>query len=213
MTTEIDRRQFIAGAGTAGLVMLKFSQALPSVLSLAEQMAERASPPEVTHFGVVYGTATNVIRRFIEPDSNEELDRLVLWPGESLKKLPFDDHPVIRVAFIQEHIGPAAHSGRCARCDAEGRVVDIVQADPSVDPKLEGLTIIQHDRAKPGDLWSEGQFWRDFAVADVNGTVREIALLPVDGTAVYAGVIDEAVYPARGKTIGRPVPSHAIAIA
>src|SRR5207244_10255297 len=105
-----------------------------------------------TKFGIVYGTATKIIRRFVEPDDDADLSSIVLKPGEALLQLPLADHPIITVAALQSMIGPPSHSGRCAKIAMDatggtGTVVEIIRADPTVDPTLGPHRLVQSDLA------------------------------------------------------------------
>jgi hypothetical protein len=121
-----------------------------------------------TQFAVVYGTVSKVIRRFVEPgsentdDSHIALAQQHLAPGESLMAFNLSDFPTSRTrADVQPQIGAPAHSGRCAVVAAgvatATPVVNVIQADPLID-SVPGHTLVQHDTAGIGWTYLSGVF-------------------------------------------------------
>jgi hypothetical protein len=112
-----------------------------------------------TQFAVVYGTASKVIRRIIEPgpenidDSHIAVAQRNLAPGEALMALSLSDFPTSRRrADLRPHVGPPAHSGRCALIK-DGIVVNVIHADPEIDAvhvAKTGHNLMQHDKAAIG---------------------------------------------------------------
>jgi hypothetical protein len=127
-----------------------------SFLALAAALAATPSLRPVwaqeRHFGVVYGAKTRIIRRIVIPDTNDELvgvrDRLIDGEAMALFQLP---HSFGREE-IQAALGPPAHSGRCCRV-RDGVVIEVIMADPAVDPTINGDLIVQSDEAGHGWVW------------------------------------------------------------
>ena len=163
-----------------------------------------------TKFGIVYGNVTNIIRRVIEPDDDSYLSSIVLKPGESLLQLDLIDHPVRTVLSLQASVGPQRQSSRCAKIDNSGNVVDIIQADPTIDPAIGVHTIVQSDLAQKNDKLVGGRLRRDFAIANNAGIVTAIVSLPIDAVVATPGT---RVFPATARNkAGQHVPVDAVPI-
>lgn len=123
-----------------------------------------------TQFAVVYGTASKIIRRIIEPgqnpdDSHITLAQANLNASESLVALNLADFPNSRTrADVQSKIGVPTSSGRCAIVPgvsaalAVGQTVSsVIIADPVID-NISGSQLIQTDTASIGWTWNGATF-------------------------------------------------------
>lgn len=112
-----------------------------------------------TQFAVVYGAASKVIRRIVHPDDDNYLAKVQanLASGEAVLVLLAADNPTKTVAALQSKIGTPTHSGICAKIDGQGKVVNLIKADPQVDV-VPGFQLVQTDIAQIGWTYSGGIF-------------------------------------------------------
>ena len=126
---------------------------------------------------VIYATRSKILRRKIILDDESQLDLHQPGPGESLLRLPlsapFDDASCR--AAIAAATGAEPLTGRCCIIDADGNVVGVCNADPSLDTHPAGQ-LIAHNVAGPGYRYEGGVFKREIGIAD-NAT-REGSTLP-----------------------------------
>src|SRR3954467_3125814 len=120
----------------------------------------------VTLFGIVYGTGSAQIRRYIYPSiSNSEIaSQANLGPGESLTTC--SNGPYASTIAWQNAVntavttasGKAPGDPRCAVISSAGNVVGVILADPAID-SVAGMTLVSSPIANIGWAWtSSGGF-------------------------------------------------------
>ena len=160
-----------------------------------------------TTFGIVHGTVTNIIRRIVEPDDDSLWSSVVLKPNESLKILNLVDFPVRTVATLQSTIGAMTVSPRCVKISALGDVVDIIQADPTVDPVIGVHSVVQTDDGAVGDRYVSGRFQRRYAVA-VENVVQSIEWFDLQTPQRLPSHANASLHHVTPATVvGQPVPT------
>ena len=132
-------------------------------------------------FAVVYGTQSQACRRVIVADSDAEVQAVKnrLQPGESVLFLNHADHPVdkrIRACApaIAAAIGATNSIFPMRSVIVQGGVVQVaLMADPAIDTvKHAGASLVQHDTANVGDIWTGQVFRRSNTFVDANGNSK-----------------------------------------
>lgn len=107
--------------------------------------------------GIVYGTASGIVRRIIVPDFDKQLERGDwIAPGESLLVVDMEavgraGVPSIHVATqaVEKHRGVPSLSARCAVVDERGDVTAVIMADPDID-SVADRELARHERVNTG---------------------------------------------------------------
>ena len=112
-----------------------------------------------TKVGIVYATASKIIRRLIVPDNDSELnDPAHVQAGETMLIADFNTvpHPLAAPAALMSHLGVASlPSGRCAAVNPSTSIVEqVLLADPAID-KHPIYTLVLNDTATAG--WKHSQ--------------------------------------------------------
>jgi hypothetical protein len=100
-----------------------------------------------THFGVVVSTGNAIIRHYVYPDHDSELDAAHhLSPGETMIKIPRghknrEEFDAAISAAIQSTLNKPVGNPRCCMIDKTNTVVGHIHADPDLD-KLPDMTIV-----------------------------------------------------------------------
>jgi hypothetical protein len=108
-----------------------------------------------TKVGIVYAKGTGILRRYIYPTNDSELDQPShVGKGEAMLVV---DRKVIASPLdiwieLSQHLGKVIPSGRCVVADPKtGAVVGAIMADPALDA-FPGFSLVSHDTADIG--WS-----------------------------------------------------------
>jgi hypothetical protein len=105
-----------------------------------------------TKFAVVYSKNTGRIRREIFPDSDYELDNIILFSGEDIfildnsEKAILDDLQV----KINKKTGLTPLNDRYAIVDKKNNVVGAIIADPLCGDQIPNHRLVPHEKAGPG---------------------------------------------------------------
>ncbi len=142
-----------------------------------------------TKFGVVYGTASKIIQRIIDPSGDADDSALTiaagnLAPGESMQTFLLANFPVRNARTMQAQIGTPAHSGRCAVV-VNGTVTNVVMADPLLYTPPAG-SLVQTDVAGIGWNYNPASAIAKFTVSVAivtNGTVTSISAVAAPSAA------------------------------
>lgn len=107
--------------------------------------------------GVIYGTASGIVRRVIVPDDDREL-ATATGPGESMVMVQATDTFSLNDVngYVAQAIGKQPPSARCVVTDAQGNVVATLEADPVLD-KVSGFTISLNATATIGSVVAVSQ--------------------------------------------------------
>lgn len=105
-----------------------------------------------TKVGIVYGASSGILRRWIVPDDDSELESAhPLAPGEAMlivDRSAARSREDIDVALAAK-IGRPPPSARCVVVNAAGEVVGAIMADPAID-SVPDHTLILSDLADVG---------------------------------------------------------------
>lgn len=102
--------------------------------------------------GIIYGTQSKIVRRFVIPDPGENVNfALHVGPGESVLLVPITDDTSLEAAnaAVERATGVRPANPRCVIVNPQGDVLDTIAADPLIDVHPNGQ-LFQHDRAGPG---------------------------------------------------------------
>jgi hypothetical protein len=105
--------------------------------------------------GIVYATGSGILRRYIYPDDDAQLDQpWCVGKGESM--LVVDQKviagPLDIYVELSQHLGKVIPDATCAVLDNAGKVVDLIMADPSLDA-VEGHTLFQAVSQRSATPW------------------------------------------------------------
>jgi hypothetical protein len=112
-------------------------------------------------FGAVYSIATGQIRRYYYPTDDSQIATYPLLPGEaivSISRGPYPNAAAWQTAVttaVTNAAGKAPGNPRCAMIDANGNVVGVIMADPSID-SVSGMTLVNTTVADVGWTWTIG---------------------------------------------------------
>ncbi len=134
--------------------------------------------------GIVYGTASGMVRRVIVPDADEGDDATRLVRGESIVKVPRSTiHDMADInAAVQAVTGFPPPSARCVAVDHRNVVDAVIYADPLID-EIPGRELFLSSSANVGEtfLWPdqlryytefpEREFWGSSGATSVSGGV------------------------------------------
>ena len=119
-----------------------------------------------TQLAVFYATDSKILRRKVIPSDQAQVEVLSAAPGESMLLLPlvrpYDDASCR--AAIAAATGVTPPSGRCCIVDESGDIIDVCNADPTLDLHPRGK-IVASESAGPGDRYIGGAFLRRYGLA------------------------------------------------
>ena len=143
-----------------------------------------------TQLAVFYATDSKILRRKVIPDNDSQLARLKALKGQSMillpLALPFDDASCR--AAIAAVTGVTPPSGRCCVVGDTGVVIDVRNADPSLDSDPRGV-VVASEHAGCGDRYIDGVFLRHYEIVNRStNKVLSTAWLPIVGPTTMAGV-------------------------
>ena len=107
-----------------------------------------------TTFGIVYGIKTNIVRRIIIPDTDEELKFHPMVKGETMLIVPKGPSDIFTCReLVARATKKPSPSARHAVIDKKGMVVEIALIDPVLDGKVlfPGRRFVQSETARIGD--------------------------------------------------------------
>jgi hypothetical protein len=114
----------------------------------------------LTKFGAVCSTTNALVRRYVYPDSDAQMNAAAnVGPGETLVLVSIGPYPNSAAwqaainAAITTALGKAPGNPRCAVIDSNGNVVAAIMADPLID-SVAGMTLILDANAGPGWTWT-----------------------------------------------------------
>jgi hypothetical protein len=142
---------------------------------------DRLCMPTATQLAVFYATASKILRRKVIPDDDAQLRTLPAPSGESMLlmplALPYDD-AACRAA-IAAATGVTPPSGRCCIVHDSGDIIEVCNADPTLDSHPQGK-IIASESAGLGDRYIDGVFLRQYALPSRSSkSVLSTAWLPI----------------------------------
>jgi hypothetical protein len=101
-----------------------------------------------THFGVIYATGSAMIRRYVYPTSDAELTSKLCGTGESIVAVsrgPYPNSAAWQTAVnnaVTTAAGMAPGNPACCVVDQTNTVVQLIQADASID-SVPNMTLVQ----------------------------------------------------------------------
>jgi len=112
-----------------------------------------------TKFALVYSESTEIIRRVIVPDRDEDLgnvhvagDGEVMVVGDLATYVDYDSAHSVFTALMGREPG----HGRCAVIDDHGNVVNLQMACPDLD-SIPGHLLVQSKDAQVGWTWTQAE--------------------------------------------------------
>jgi hypothetical protein len=136
----------------------------------------------VTQVGAIFATASKLLQRVYIPHADDsEIPLQHVGAGETLLNVPIATYRTGGAAAVQSVIGTPTFSGRCVVVDKNTNLVtNAIIADPAIYADPSGNTVMAHDVALPGDLWTGTQFTRRYVeITPANGTVISVSTQPI----------------------------------